>query len=420
VPSPRGTWGGSAQVRLSGCGAKPAADIVLRPPPPVVPPGAIEGHLTDEETHAPVASKSVCTGDTNVCATTDATGYYKLSNIHVEHAAQPVPVDVVAVPRPDTGYWSSSPHTTVTAIVTSGATTSGIDLQVLHKRYGAIEGVVRDPTTGMRVPTATVSIPETACPVFDPCVTTYDGTGGYRIDHIQLGYRNAPGITTATASAEGYVARTGIASASYTVPISADTTTPLDPLLEKLVLCSTTATISGHLTDASTAKPLANALVHFPGVPGLGGTERFATSDAKGAYVIPDVPVSTSHPQQATLTATKSGYAVRTGSVTLACGAIVDIGGSPRITLKVNTEMCADNRTAIRVELVVQPKAGTTVLSVTDPVLNVTNIDQTPNSWSIHLKSNTPSIAAHTATVVVSAGGHQQTLTVPIAKFTCS
>ena len=422
VPSPRQDWGGGAEIRLSGCGDQPTATVVLHAPPPVVPPGAIEGHLTDEETHGPVAGRSVCINFTYLCAVTDAAGYYKIPNISVLSVSDPTAVSIVAIPPPtiDTAYWSSYPQTLPTALVTSGLTTSGIDLQVLHKRWGAIEGIVRDPTTGSAVPTAVVQVPVNVCPAADPCTTTYDGLGGFRIDHVQLGYRNAGVTTTVKAFANGYVARTGVATATYTVSVSADTTTPLDPQLEKLVLCQTTATISGRITDASTALPLGNALVRFPGVPGLGGTERFATTDAKGNYVIDGVPVSTSHPQQATLTVSKTGYFTRAGTVTLACGGIVDIGGSPRPTVKVNgTPMCADNHTAVRVELVVQPKAGTTVLSVTDPYLRVTNIDQAPNSWSIHLKSAGPSIPAHRATVIVNASGKAQTLDAAIPRFTC-
>jgi hypothetical protein len=90
---------------------------------------------------------------------------------------------------------------------------------------------------------------------------------------------------------------------------------------------------------------------------------------------------------------------------------IVKVNGSPA---------CADRRRAVRVRLVVKPRSETTVESVSDPLMRLTNISRAPNAWVIHLKSTGSSIPAHNATVVVGTASGPLTFVVGIPAFTCA
>jgi hypothetical protein len=116
----------------------------------------------------------------------------------------------------------------------------------------------------------------------------------------------------------------------------------------------------------------------------------------------------------ATNAATGNAVALGGADVVLEPPVVVRIppGGGP---------MCADNRQAVRVHLVVKPRAGTSVVSVDDPVMNLTKVTKRPNAWFVHLKSTTgSSIPAHQATVVVEFEGNELEFVVDIPAFTCS
>jgi hypothetical protein len=72
------------------------------------------------------------------------------------------------------------------------------------------------------------------------------------------------------------------------------------------------------------------------------------------------------------------------------------------------------------VRLVVKPRSETTVESVSDPLMRLTNISRAPNAWVIHLKSTGSSIPAHNATVVVGTASGPLTFVVGIPAFTCA
>ena len=54
---------------------------------------------------------------------------------------------------------------------------------------------------------------------------------------------------------------------------------------------------------------------------------------------------------------------------------------------KAGGPMCAAKGSAVRVDLVVKPRLGTSVVGVVDPFMTLTNVDTAPNAWLVHLKS---------------------------------
>jgi hypothetical protein len=116
----------------------------------------------------------------------------------------------------------------------------------------------------------------------------------------------------------------------------------------------------------------------------------------------------------ATNAATGNAVALGGTNVVLEPPVVVRIppGGGP---------MCADNRQAVRVHLVVKPRVGTSVVSVDDPVMTLTKVTKRPNAWFVHLKSTTgSSIPAHQATVVVEFEGNELEFVVDIPAYTCA
>jgi len=81
--------------------------------------------------------------------------------------------------------------------------------------------------------------------------------------------------------------------------------------------------------------------------------------------------------------------------------------------------MCADRGAAVRVELAVKPRVGTTIVKVVDKYMDLTRIQATANAWLLHLKSPGNSIPSHTAKVFVRTAAGTQTLLVAIPAFSC-
>ena len=87
---------------------------------------------------------------------------------------------------------------------------------------------------------------------------------------------------------------------------------------------------------------------------------------------------------------------------------------------KAGGPMCADNGKAVRVDLVVKPRSGTTVVGVVDAYMALTKIEKAPNAWLVHLKASSSSIPAHTATVTVHTDFGDLALVVDIPAYTCA
>ena len=317
-------WQGSIQVPLAGnCADSPSVEIQIQPPP-VAPPGAIEGHLYDEETGLPVVGKRVCVIFVSCSEPTDATGRYRIENVLGEVAVNPDWIlthdsDYWATPKPGTSH--------PVVVVESNRTVTGVDLWILRKRFAAIEGIVTDPTTGQRVPTATVNL-FGGCPDWpwaeEYCITTYDGTGGFRIDHIELGDRNSPLTVWLAASAPGHYSAEHPPNGPVhfwesPVDLEAEATTEAHPTLERIRECGGTATIRGVVTNEVTGEPIGGAIVtaHLAPDP--------AVTDAQGRYEIRGVPVSTNFVYPAQVTVEAEGFFTRTRTVTLACGALLEV-----------------------------------------------------------------------------------------------
>jgi len=229
--------------------------------------------VTIASTANPIAGASVSTQPATTTVTTDAQGNYTISD---------VAPGFYTVTASASGYFAGNAGVTVTAGQTA---TCNLALQP-EPTTGTISGTVTDMSTGNPIAGASVST--------QPATTTVttDAQGNYAISDVEQGYY------TVTASASGYFDE----SANITVTAGQTTTCNLE-------LQPTTGTISGTVTDAGTAMPLAGASV---------STQPATTTvitDAQGDYTISDVT-----PGFYTVTASASGYMDNSTNVTVTAG----------------------------------------------------------------------------------------------------
>jgi len=236
--------------------------------------GTLAGVVTDGGSGAPIAGASISysgtgpSGAVTGSTTTDATGHYSVAGIAVSS---------YSVSAQAGGYQSQ----TATAVVGGGSTAT--QNFALTAQTSRLTGTVTDATTSQPIAGATVSAGAASAAT--------NSSGVYSISGL------APGTYTATATATGYTSQ----SASVTVTAGSTTT-------QNFALTSTTGTISGTLTDALTAAPIAGATVSYSG--------GSSTTNANGQYSLAGVP-----PGTYSLTASATGYASQTASVTASAGA---------------------------------------------------------------------------------------------------
>src|SRR5438445_8391843 len=225
----------------------------------------LSGTVTDASTSKPIAGATVSAGSGS--AVTDAGGAYAISGL--------APGTYTATASAS-GYASQGASVTLTA---GNTTTQNF---ALAPNPGTITGTVTDAGTAAPIAGATVS--------YSGGSTTSDGSGAYTLANV------AEGSYTVTASATGY------ASQSRTVTVGPGATAT-----QNFALTGQTTRLSGTVTDASTGKPIAGATVSA----GSGS----AVTDAGGAYAISGLA-----PGTYTATASASGYASQSASVTLTAG----------------------------------------------------------------------------------------------------
>ena len=236
--------------------------------------GTLAGALTDGGSGAPIAGATISysgtgpAGPVTGSATTDSTGHYSVASIAVSS---------YSVTAQASGYQSQS----ATAVVGGGSTTT--QNFALTSQGTTLTGSVTDAATAAPIAGATVSAGTGSA--------TSDVNGTYRISGL------APGNYTATASAANY------AGTSAPVTLTAGSTTT-----QNFALTPNPGTITGTVTDAGTAAPLAGATVSYSG----GST----TTNASGQYTLTSVPEGSY-----TLTASASGYTSQSRSVSVGPGA---------------------------------------------------------------------------------------------------
>ena len=274
--------------------------------PTSVPPPAPErittivtGTITDIDTGLPIPDAYAWV-PWAPADTTDANGNYRAELVTDGPAGFSRTANLYASA---TSYYSDS---TPSVPFRVGAPVT-IDLALLRVRTGALEGVVRDLATGLPIPGAKVTNPNTGA------ITTVGDDGRFRFENMSLGSRNTPSYPTIRGSATGYWDRW------LPVEVRQDQEGFLD--LGMLREC-VPATVSGLVIDAVTREPLDGASI----------TGSFAprTTGPDGKFTISDIRMQAQNtPWQQSMTAARTGYVTQTKSVNVFCGATVQVVYGP-------------------------------------------------------------------------------------------
>ncbi|MDZ7729954.1 MAG: carboxypeptidase regulatory-like domain-containing protein [Natrialbaceae archaeon] len=218
--------------------------------------GTVSGTVTNSSDGTALANATVEVVGTGQTATTDATGNYTITNV------TPGTYDVHA----DAPGYVAETQTNVT-VPANGSATANFSLDPAD---GSITGTVLDDAN-TTVENVQIDAGNTS--------TTTDANGTYSLDV-------AFGNYTVTADKAGYD------NDSATVTVNASAT----PVTQNFTLVAQNGSISGTVTDDA-GQALDNATVE------IDSTGQNATTDATGAYTIPDVEPGTYN-----LTASKTGY----------------------------------------------------------------------------------------------------------------
>jgi len=239
-------------------------------------PGSIRGQVSDAVTSQPINGATVaCTaGGITTTATTDASGNYTLSN---------VPPGSYTVTAAASAYNSQSQPVVVSANTLS---TQNFSLAPLP---GSIGGRLTDSLTGKPVAGGMVSYAVGGVPT----TVAADANGNYAISNL------TEGSYSLTAAAGSY------SSLTRSVNVG-----PGGSATSNFALAPLAGTINGTVTDVSTGKAIAGALVSF-----TGGS---ATTNSTGAYSLANVTEGTY-----TLTASATGYNNQSQTVVVGPGATV-------------------------------------------------------------------------------------------------
>jgi hypothetical protein len=226
----------------------------------------LTGSVTDSSTARPIAGASVTAGGSS--ATTNGSGAYTITGL--------APGTYTATASA-TGYTAQSTSVTLTG----GSTTT--QNFALTPNPGTITGTVTDTANATPIAGATVS--------YSGGTATTDNTGSYTLTSVP------EGTYTLTVSASGYQTQTqGV------------TVGPGATVTQNFALTAQTTTLTGTVTDASTAKTIAGATVS------AGGST--ATTNGSGVYTISGLA-----PGTYTATASANGYTAQSASVTVNSGA---------------------------------------------------------------------------------------------------
>lgn len=194
------------------------------------------------------------------------------------------------------GSWVDDPFTTALAL---RALTAAQGTAVPTQAIGAVEGFVVEAGTGQPIAGATVFVASNST-----LTTTTNAEGYYTLSNLPVGQ------LTLVANADGYSAATTAASVVMNTTSS----------VAKLVLAQNDSTgmVFGRITSQQDGTVIAGATVQLTG-PG----QYQATSDAKGAFVLPSVM-----PGTYTLSVTATGFIAASGNIGIDAGSQYQVNQS--------------------------------------------------------------------------------------------
>ena len=291
------------EFAVSQCGQVINVDAVVD----VVIPnhGFVEGVVRDEETGAPIAGAFVQPAG----VLSDANGRYRMEVFVGDDDDRTETIGVRAFAG---GYHdSASSSVTVTADETAQQ-----DLVLLRTRYGSVRGAVTDAATGQPIAEARIRYGSG----FE--VDRTDADGRYESGPQSLGVRNAPRNETYEAVAADYW------PAAHQTTLRADQPSTVD---FALVRRCDGGRITGRVLNALTRVPIQNALLDATAAD---GSRRSARTGADGRFELTGVSAGHNNtPGAASVTASAPGFITQTKTVTIFCGASIDIDFGPADTV---------------------------------------------------------------------------------------
>jgi protocatechuate 3,4-dioxygenase beta subunit len=287
---------------ISQCGQVIDVDAVAD----VVTPnhGFVEGVVRDEETGTPIAGAFIQPAG----VITDANGRYRMQVFvgNDDDRTETIGIRVFASAYHETPF----NFVTVTADETAQQ-----DFTMLRVRYGSVRGTVSDAATGEPIPQARIRRSG-----FEEART--DAEGRYQTGPQSLGIRNAPINQTYRVDVADY----WFAQAQTT--LRADQPSTLDFALVKK--CAG-GRITGRVLNALTRAPIANAVLDATS----GDEPRvIAVTGVDGRFVLDRVPAGhNNQPGSVSVVASAPGFITQTKTVTVFCGASIDIDFGPADTV---------------------------------------------------------------------------------------
>ncbi len=284
-------------VPLFDCDSHPVVNLVFQPRVPNF--STVQGHVFDADTGLPLPDMDIgVTQGPPIFFTkfgkTGAGGAYTVDEVFVGYDNQTSSSSTVTAFHED--YWGDSEAVTLQA-----NQTHTVDITILKKRFGFIEGTVRDAVTHEPIEGAGVSLIG-ALPT--------DANGHFMSGPLQLQPGNQPATGyNFTASAAGYWNKR-----VFGITVRADETTIVD--VDLLPVCEG-ATIVGTVINAATGLPIEGVKIDIPSVPD-------AFTDVDGNFAVTGVKVGTDNsPIQVSVQASKVGFNPQTKIVTIFCNASI-------------------------------------------------------------------------------------------------
>jgi alpha-tubulin suppressor-like RCC1 family protein len=283
----------TTNATLNSCGGTSTVSLRLKP---IISPqanyGVVKGLIYDQETGVPLLGASVTAGSSIGGGGTDASGHYRLTVIvgYDQDTSENVMVSASL-----NGYYGNQGVVTVNA-----GEEATLDLSLLRKRYGVIDGTVRDAASQQPIAGASVDLPGTLPTAAD---------GKYQTGMLELWEGNQPRQFIFPTTAPGYWPKSSEAT------ISADQTTTVD--VELIKICQG-ATIVGNVVNAVSLQPIEGATVSAGG--------KSTATDKDGFFRLLDLTVGNfNSPIQLVVSASAPGFYSQSKVVSLFCGANITL-----------------------------------------------------------------------------------------------
>lgn len=324
--------------------------------------GAVTGTVFDRFAQ-PIGGATVAVAGTNIAATTDSNGIYRLSNV-------PVGARTLNVSAP--GFTSAQ----VTANVVVNETIYK-DIY-LETPVGAVRGTVTNAANNQPIAGVQLLVGIPFGPIYYSAIT--DGAGNYALNDVKAG-----SITI-------YALAVGFQFAQANVTVVANQTTTQNFLLQPDTPGA--GTITGFVRSAASGNPPVDGATIT-----VAGTSLSTTSGANGSYTLSNVP-----PGAQTLNASKPGFRAATAQVTVISGQTVtqDISLSPDPGTGTITGTVRNAATGNPLDGATVAVAGTSI-SMTTSANGVYTLNNVP-AGAQTLNASANGFIATTTPVTVTAG----------------